>query len=224
MIPIVGGIGLVAVVIYFVWRDRPQLNGELTSVRLEEFVPPPGGIGRGDVSDLPDQTIDYVLDELAEHPARLTSSLMETEFRGTRRGIEVYLLEGQETTFFRVAPRENEDFDQWVQQHAAALEKPRQNEFQDAVKRFFKEFDETDGDLPDLPGYRDPLGLGAMVGRVGYNMAAVVGGKVYRCVYEDAERRLYFLLPQGTRQFELTGRQLDDGRTLFPGSYLVKVE
>ena len=218
LVPIIGAVALVLTVVYIITDSQPQL----TAVALDDFQPPPGGVGRNDVANLQNEVVDYVLDELSENPARLISGLMETEFRGISQGIEVYVFEGKKTRFFRVAT--NKDFDAWVKDNAAKLERSREKEFQAAVKRFFIEYEENQGDLPDLKGYRDSMGLGAMVGRVGFNMTAVVGKQAYRCVYEDNRQRLYFLLPRDTRQFELVGRKLNDGSTIFPGRYTVKVQ
>ena len=224
VIPIVFGVALMGVVIFIWLQSQPSLNGELTAETLLDYQLVTGGVGKSDVEDLPKEVIDYVLEDLEQNPARLTSGLMETEFRGTPTGIEVRVYEGKQTAFFRVAPHKNKDFADWVTKNSQALGKPRTKQFASAVNRFFAEYDETQGDLPDLVGYRDSLGLTATVSRVGFNMVAIVGGKSYRCVFEDDKQRLYFLLPRKTRQFELEGRKLDNGETVFPGHYNVKVE
>jgi hypothetical protein len=224
VIPIVFGVALMSVVIFVWMQSQPSLNGELTAETLSDYQLAIGSVGKSDVEDLPNEVIVYVLEDLQQNPARLTSGLMETEFSGTPTGIEVRVYEGKQTAFFRVAPRKNKDFADWVTKNSQALGKPRTKEYAATVKRFFAEYDETQGDLPDLAGYRDSLGLTATVSRVGFNMVAIVGGKSYRCVFEDDKQRLYFLLPRKTRQFELEGRKLDNGETLFPGHYNVKVE
>ena len=224
VIPVVFGVALMGMVI-FVWlQSQPSLDGELTAETLSDYQLATGGVGTSDVEDLPKEVIDYVLEDLEKNPARLTSGLMETEFRGTTTGIEVRVYEGKQTTFFRVAPSKNKDFADWVTKNSQTLGKPRTKEYAATVKRFFTEYDENQGDLPDLAGYRDSLGLTATVSRVGFNMVAIVGGKSYRCVFEDDKQRLYFLLPRKTRQFELKGRKLDNGETLFPGHYNVTVK
>lgn len=224
LVPLLFGSCLVGVTLFLWWQSRPTLYGDLTAEALPDYELATGGIGKSEVQDLSKDVINYVIEDLEENPARLTSELMETEFRGTRRGIQVNVFEGKQTMFFRVAPRKNKDFDDWVLKNADKLEKPRLKEYSAAIKRFFKEYSDSEGDVADLPGYRDSMGLNATVSRVGYNMAALVGQTAHRCVYEDAEQRLYFLLPKKTKQFELVGRRLDNGETLFPGTYKVKVQ
>ena len=224
VIPLLGGLALISIVIYFFVQNRPWLDGELTAVAIDDIELPPGGVGRNDISGLPKEVVDYVLDELRENPVRLISSLVGTEFRGTRRGLEVRVFEGNQTRFFRVAVGKNEHFADWVKDHANELEKPHFKEYQSVAKRFFVEYEAAQGDLPNLTDYRDSLGLNVVVGRVGYNMAAIVSEKIYRCVYEDGEGRLFFLLPRKTKKFELVGRKLKNGQIIFPGHYNVQVK
>jgi hypothetical protein len=67
------------------------------------------------------------------------------------------------------------------------------------------------------------LGLTASVKSLGFHVQAIARDKIYPCAFEDPDGSLYFVLPACTKEFRLKGRQLPDGRMLFPGSYMVTI-
>jgi hypothetical protein len=80
----------------------------------------------------------------------------------------------------------------------------------------------TAGD--SISGYRDTLAIPSLVKGFGNQVVAQYGRGVYRCVYEDSEGGLYFLLPTGTSEFQIKGREDSDGRVIVPVEIEVKVE
>ena len=65
--------------------------------------------------------------------------------------------------------------------------------------------------------------MSAHVSAFGYVVEAVTEQRRARCVHEDANGTLYFVLPVNTSQFTLRGREIDGGMSLFSGEYSVSV-
>lgn len=226
LIPLLFGGLLLGAGVWYYWTTRPDLKGELPAVVLIEPALPPRLV-RTDIADVSQSTAEFVQSGLAESPERLRSSLMEIEFRGVpRRGIEISLIEGVDTQFYRVDVRADRHLNDYIRQHAADLDKAHQAELRRFATRFYTEWEQAeqaDRPIDDLVGFRDGLGLNALTDSLGFHLVAVHAGTKYRCVYEDGQGRVYFLLPKHVRTFRLRGRELADGRTPFPGDYTVNV-
>jgi hypothetical protein len=226
LMPLLFGGLLLAAGVWYYWTTRPVLEGELPAVALAEAKLPPRLV-RTEIADVSPSTAEFVQSGLAESPERLRSNLMEMEFRGVpRRGIEVSLIEGTDTRFYRVDIRADRHLNDYMRQHADELDKAHQAELRRYVTRFYTDWEQAeqaDRPIDDLLGFRDGLGLNALTGSLGFHLAAEHAGKKYRCVYEDDQGRVYFLLPRNVRTFRLRGRELPDGRTPFPGDYTVNV-
>ena len=72
--------------------------------------------------------------------------------------------------------------------------------------------------------FRDGLAIPSLVEGFGHQLVAAYGRGLYRCVYEDAEGGLYFLLPAGITDFQLLGRTTSNGRTVVPAEFRVTVK
>ncbi len=224
LIPVTFGSVLIAAIGYFYWQPAPKLSGDLRATPLDAPELEPALISKNSIT-LPDESVDPVLDRLADDPLRINTGVMETEMRGTRKGIEVSLRQGFQTRFFRVSIKSLTDLEKYYDQHAAELSELQQKELAETLKDFFLKWETyfQEGTPENvLLNYRDRIALNALVGGLGYHLVAVVGNKSYRCVCER-DRRLYFLLPPNTKKFEIVGRKLSDDTVLFPGHYTVKV-
>ncbi|MEX1095897.1 MAG: hypothetical protein WED34_07600 [Planctomycetales bacterium] len=217
---------LLAVIAAFTWQGQGGLGGDLKAEPVPQLVEMPSAYVDTSQLELPQATIDLVLDGLRQSPKALGSKYVWIEFRGTQRGLQVRLAEGESTMFYRVNIAGNPSLRRFAAENSARLDEPRKKELAKATLQFFREWEQSTSlaeAIKDLRGYRDAVGLAALVKPLGYHAVAIHDGLAYRCVYEDADGNLYFLLPEGVEQFELRGRQLPEGEQLFSGSYTVKV-
>lgn len=223
--PIVCILLLLAVVSGFaLWGEIGGFR-PLTAEPLGEFAVPVATVDTSRL-DLPQATVAQVLDELRESPRNLRSKYMWTEFQGSPRGIRVLLAEGEETMFYRVNVAAHPGLRKYAGENAARLDGPRKQEIEKMAAQFIREWESAPSiaeAISDLRAYRDTLGLASLVGPLGYHAVAEYGGLLYRCVYEDPEGNLYFLLPEGVTEFTLRGRALENGETMFTKSYTVTV-
>ncbi|QDT56032.1 hypothetical protein Pan44_40820 [Caulifigura coniformis] len=59
-----------------------------------------------------------------------------------------------------------------------------------------------------LGSYGDVVGMEGLAGPKGYHFHAAVGTTAYPCVFEDANRQLYFLVPPGTQSLAVIPRDI----------------
>ena len=223
--------GAVLIVVVFFWFREPvkSLEGQLTAVQLETEALEPAVVSRSTVG-VSDEIQDFVLTDLEREPQLLKSpGSMNVEFVGSPQGlaIHVYAIPGHQ--FFAVDLGKDEMLRGYIAEHAKQFEQTRSNVLRTAVETFFKDWFQTRQRDPraivkDLLTYRNDIGLASLVGGFGFHVEAEIGSNRYRCVYEDEQRRLYFLLPTDTREFTLVGRQMAEGRESFPGRYQVQVK
>lgn len=225
VILLLGG-GLVAASFLLLATSEPKLEGTLNAVAMDEPDFRPGTIDTA-LSGLTGEQVSTVLADIEQNPlSPLHSELMTVQFVRSKRGLDVLLFAGPEARFYKVAVRENQVLREWIDENITELDKPRQNEFSAATKQFFEEklqAVQEDAFIADLPGYRDRMGINSMLSGFGYHLEAVADGTRYRAVHEDVKGNVYFLLPPGLTKFSLRGRELANGRQLFPGRYQVRV-
>lgn len=229
LIPLMFGSVLVTagvVIWYLQTRERP-LEGTMAAVPLTAMgeVLPPKFIDPT-IADVPKEATRFVLEEMSDDPMQLKSSLMEIEFRGNPLGLQVTVYEGPSTELFRVDPAARPELREHVAGRARELDAFRLKDLEAAATEFFTEMEKAQRggeSLEDPVRFRDRLGLNSLMGPLGYHIVAVVGSEAYRCVYEDPDGRLYFLLPTGTQEFHLRGRPLADGIAQLTCNYTVRV-
>lgn len=223
---LLGG-GLAGVLFYAVYEPPLKLEGELTATVLPEDAGIPSGFVGPAAGDFTPEVVDGVLQRLKDRPISLGSQFVRVEFRGQTKRIEVTVSGTALTEVVIVPIRSDTNVQKFLKQHGSELAAARDKELSPAVQSFFRDMAKADpnlGPLSNLAVYRDGIGLPAMTEGMGYCTEAIVKNVVFRCVHEDKEGRLYFIVPAGTGQFLIRGRKLPDGRTLFPGTYHVKVQ
>lgn len=218
---------MLGVAAYFYWIYGPHLEGNLVASRLNsgsaklEQRLDSAGLG------VSDEVVQAVNQSLNETPRRVQSDLMEMLFYGSDNGkLHVRLKPGSGTELVRVDLTGDPALMDYISKHGVQLDQARQAEYQTELKRFYADwqsFLETGELMPDLIKYRNKIGLNSLMGGLGYHMEARVNNKIYPCVHDDFQGGLYFLVPKGTLQFEILGREMDNGWTPFPGKYQVQV-
>lgn len=226
LVPVVC-LAVFAGVAFWMFRPRPEkLEGNLTAERLPDGSLPPKPVDPA-LLNVPRRQLLPLLEFLASEPLRLTSSLMGVEFKGDGAKLEVSIKPGTDTELYRVDPRGNKALGAYLVKHAAEFDKPRLKELTDNIPRFMlalESFRKAKGGASEaLAEYRNSVGVASLVGPAGYQLEAVRHGEIHRCIHEDAQGHVYFLLPIGTDQFEIRGRTLANGKTPFPGVYKVTV-
>ncbi|MCA9022647.1 MAG: hypothetical protein KDA74_21005, partial [Planctomycetaceae bacterium] len=212
---------------YFYWNYGPRLEGNLVAARIssetakveQRLNPANAGVS--------EDVIKAVNQNLLETPRRVQSDLMDVLFYGLEKGgLEVRLKPGAKTELVRVDLTGDPALMDYISKNGEQLDQPRAAELQSSMKNFYNDwnaFMQTQDVMPDLLRYRNTIGLNSMLGGLGYFMEASVNNKIYPCVHEDFKGGLYFLVPKGTLQFNILGREMENGWKTFPGKYEVQV-
>ncbi|WP_417375510.1 hypothetical protein [Gimesia maris] len=218
---------MVGVAGYFYWNFGLRLEGNLVAARIsseaakveQRLNPANAGVS--------EDMIKAVNQNLLETPRRVQSDLMDVLFYGLEKGgLEVRLKPGAKTELVRVDLTGDPALMDYISKQGAQLDQPRTAELQSSLKKFYTDWNaflQTQGVMPDLLHYRNTVCLNSMLGGLGYFMEARVNNKIYPCVHEDFKGGLYFLVPKGTLQFNILGREMENGWKTFPGKYEVQV-
>ncbi len=227
LIPVGFGLALIGAVGWFVWQQyqSERLVGELTA----EFAPvlelAAAEIDRGLFKQSPEE-LKSVFEELEKSSVPFNSSLMQVLIGANKRTMDVRVNAGVQTQFYRVDIQDDGALINYRKKHSFELEEHRVAELERAGTEFvndYKKVLDKSAAKSTLNDYRNTLGLPALVRGLGLQVEAVYGNAPYRCVYEDREGALYFLLPVGAKGFEIRGRKYN-GKVIFPGKYQVTVK
>lgn len=227
LIPVGFGLALIGAVGWFVWQQyqSERLVGELTAEYAPVLELAAADVDRGLFKQSPDE-LKSVFDELEKSSVPFNSSLMQVLIGANKRTMEVRINAGVQTQFYRVDIQNDVALINYRKKHTFELEEYRVAELERAGTDFvndYKKVLDKSAAKSTLNDYRNTLGLPALVRGLGLQVEAVYGNAPYRCVYEDREGALYFLLPAGAKGFEIRGRKYN-GKVIFPGKYQVTVK
>jgi predicted Zn finger-like uncharacterized protein len=231
-----GGGGLVAVIFgiivcgafggyYWYLQQADRLSGQLTAEAYPDLELKPAELsvsmfGRS-VEDM-----KTILEELQKSPVRMPSTLMQIQIGATKRAVTVQVSTGTQTQLYRVDVQHDPALMKFRSAHGVEYEELRVADIQQAGPDFVLQYQrvlDKSAKRDVLTDFRNSLAIPALVRGLGHQMIAVNGSTTYRCIYEDNEGALYFLMPGGVKTFEIMGIKHPDGKTLFPGKYQVKV-
>lgn len=212
---------------YFYWTYGPRLEGNLVAARLSSEDASLEQLLKTSDLGLSEEVVQAVNESFKTTSRRVQSDLMEMVFFGPEQGgLKVRLKPGAKTELVRVDLTGDPALLEYIKQHGTELDQPRYAELQSQLKAFYTDwyhFLQEGGPMPDLINYRNMIGLNSLLGGLGYHMEANVNNRIHPCVHEDNDGGLYFLVPKGTLQFEIQGREVGNGWRTFPGKYHVQV-
>ena len=219
---------LLATAGYFVYPQllSERLTGDLIAGSAETLDLRPVLIDKSRLKLSPDE-LAKLLKKLEQNPVPLNSNIMQIQLAGTEKGLKISIAAGSTTHFYRVNLKGNDAVEKFLSRHISELGEQRAKAVDQAATEFLLEYEKVlaKESPPDrITEFRDSLALNSLVGGFGQELVAVHGRGLYRCIYEDRDGGLYFLLPVGVKEFDLIGRKHTDGRVLAPAEFKVKVQ
>lgn len=228
--------GIIAVVViavgvgaYFFLKPgaKPNpLSGTLTGTRIAKSNLQPALVHRDWLEGIDEETVSTVLKQMEKRTVTLRSDTVVLKFQGAKDGIKVTAAPGLHGELVAVDVSSHKALNAWQQKQGVKLGDRHQKELIRTAKSFVQEWAKADaaGEKKlDFSRFHDSLGLAALTSGLGAEAIAVVNRIPHSCVAEQ-QGLLYFLIPPGTDQFELQGREDAKGIAAFPGRFVVDVE
>jgi hypothetical protein len=173
------------------------------------------------------EDVATMLSKLEGNPVTLNSSSMLIQLAGTEKGLKVSLAAGPQAHFYRVNIKNHDAVQKYLSRHIAELEDQRTRDVDQAATEFLATYEKVLAKMSppeSITAFRDSLALPSLVGGFGHELVAELGRSLYRCAYEDRDGGLYFLLPEGVKEFRVMGFKHPNGRVVIPAELHVKVE
>ncbi len=226
-VPAAFGVLMVIALIYIFNRTVSKLEGELEGTFVTSGVMSPRRIEKH-VIPMSVNVVDEAIRGLSSTPLTIQTGLMEVEIKGAGSGFQIGVRETDRTTVVRVNVRTHTALMDYVRTNVREWETRRDSALKKAAADFvteWKKSKENRMSLGNLPKHRDEFAFGTTTGALGYHVVAIdnAANYEYRCVYEDDEGYLYFIIPTGVTEIEILGRRFGDDDQPFIGRFKVTV-
>ena len=224
-IPVVCFLLLIGVLGVIFFATEPELTGTLIGSNAGKFDLPSATVSLTQLG-LPPLEQAGAQDAFKNDPEAFMSSQMTCRIRIDGSDVITDITIGDGFSLFLVNPAVDQHLSKWINTHKIQINSERllrltengANLCRDKMAKFAGSPVVFDAQL-----YRDDFGLNTHVRAFGYIVEAVTEQRRSRCVHEDTNGTLYFVLPETTSHFTLQGRKIDSSTLQFPGQYLVSV-
>jgi DNA-directed RNA polymerase subunit RPC12/RpoP len=221
---------LIAGVGFWLMQKPPvKLEGNLSGERLTDLELGPFRVNNEYVGKPRDEA-QNVFERLENEPIRASSQLLTLEFKGSAAGISLSMRTAEGAEFYRVDPGPDKLLTKYLDEHRNEFKTAVQDELMRSVPEFLAAVEKRGDEKKEFAGlaeFRDSVGLASLVSGFGYHVQAAIGKQAYPCVLEDKDGRLFFVLPEGTEEFEIVGRdrggKSSKDAPRFPGRLTVQV-
>ncbi len=223
-----GGTLLLAITVAWFLNDpsrfRRSLVGELTASYAGAEVLMPRSIDPGLVEGHA-ELFSAMVESLKERTGRVRSNVMVVVFVESEGTLEVQIEPSQEYRLVRVALGQSEALRTFVESQANRLDGLRREDLTAELGKLVSAWHAArtaDEVFDGWTGYRETVGLSALVGGVGHHAMAQTGRQNLPCLYESGGA-LFFLVPASLGEFRLIGRRRADGSMPFPADFRVRI-
>jgi hypothetical protein len=225
--PLLFGGLLIGIGMAYLYWSQPSYEAAVTGTRMS----PDGMLTttvQGRRFDIPQEVFDELVDELRQNMSDLYSNLVQLQFRGGPRGLEIGLRPGVDADLVKVPVLSVPSVSRYYEEQYNAWDEARLAEMQRALSSLCQDWVQASEQrkTATLPEYRHELAYNAFVFGLGRICEAVIDNARYPCVHEDARGFLYFLVPTGTERFVI--RERADLREregpFFPSRFAITVQ
>jgi hypothetical protein len=220
-VAILGGVGYVGWNYY--QSNNHQLNGSGIAEVYDKYQLPPVNLAFSLISKS-QKFEDDIKEALIDMPLMFNTETFECELTLEHGSLEILERAGVDMEFVQVDLMAHAPIKEFYLAHLTEMEAPKEKEFQKAALFVAETFENKKSRRPNFAGseniiVRDNLLVNACLGGLGYRLEATSGGKIYRCVRQDENQHLYFLVPQGTKSITIQERKIAGINPVFPANF-----
>lgn len=222
--------GVLLLVITVIWflndpsRFQGSLSGELTASYVAVDVLVPRAIDPKLIKT-PSKTYSDLVESLRERPGRVRSNVMIVAFVESDGRMEIQVEPASGYRLVRVGLGQSGSLRAFAESESDRLESLRREDLAGSLGKLLIDWEaarEADESFEGWVGFRESVGLTALVRGLGHHAIARTGRQDLRCLYEGGGA-LFFLVPTSLDEFQLIGRPRGDGSVPFPAEFTVRI-
>lgn len=167
-----------------------------------------------------------VIDYFKRHQTAILSNILKIEIAASLNGLEIRAIPVEGSELVGVDPHANPDLNAFIAANEAAWDAGRREVLAKYGKNLCDNVLEAQlkGDkVANISDYRDVVALNSLVRGLGRHVLAGSAGKLYPCVFEDKDGKLYFVVPVGTRELKITEKSFEGQPTVLPPQFRLDV-
>lgn len=167
-----------------------------------------------------------VVDYFKRHQTAILSNILKIEIAASINGLEIRAVPLEGTEIVGVDPYANPDIKKFILAGEPAWDATRRQ----VLAQFGKDLCDNvldaqlkGGKVSNISDYRDVVALNSLVRGLGRHVLAASDQKLYPCIFEDKEGKLYFVVPIGTRDLVVTEKTFEGQPHVLPSGFRLDV-
>ena len=167
-----------------------------------------------------------VVEYFKRHQTAILSNILKIEIAASINGLEIRALPLEGTEIVGVEPYGTPDIKKFLLANETAWDTTRRQ----VLAQFGKDLCDNvldaqlkGGKVSNISDYRDVVALNSLVRGLGRHVLAGSDQKLYPCVFEDKDGKLYFVVPIGTRDLVVTEKTFEGQPHVLPSGFRLDV-
>lgn len=167
-----------------------------------------------------------VIEYFKRHQTAILSNILKIEIAASVNGLEIRAIPLEDAELIRIDPYANPDLTKYITANKAAWDATRQKVLAQHGKELCDKILDAQfkgSKVASISDYRDVVALNSLVHGLGRHVLAGSAGKMYPCIFEDKDGKLYFVVPTGTRDLMITEKTFEGQPPVLPSSFRLDV-
>lgn len=167
-----------------------------------------------------------VVEYFKRHQTAILSNILKIEIAASINGLEIRALPLEGTEIIGVDPYGTPDIKKFLLANETAWDATRRQ----VLAQFGKDLCDNvldaqlkGGKVSNISDYRDVVALNSLVRGLGRHVLAGSDQKLYPCIFEDKDGKLYFVVPIGTRDLVVTEKTFEGQPHVLPSGFRLDV-
>jgi hypothetical protein len=167
-----------------------------------------------------------VVEYFKRHQTAILSNILKIEIAASINGLEIRALPLEGTEIVGVDPYGTPDIKKFLLANETAWDTTRRQVLAQFGKNLCDNVLDAQlkgGKVSNISDYRDVVALNSLVRGLGRHVLAGSDQKLYPCIFEDKDGKLYFVVPIGTRDLVVTEKTFEGQPHVLPSGFRLDV-